>query len=250
MQQMQMYQQMQQLQFFPQNFGLLRNEFFHQVNHNMNVSLLGNTMQQLQQLQLQQKAAAASVASLGHGAALNIMQELKAQQEALINQFILACKHVNDPTVVDPAILGASSSSGVPTVGNNNSTKTSQSGSIWGEMPPPQQPPVPPQQRVSPSGVTPPSSMSPLNSLIASQASHLAAMLGGGVDSATAAALIAQQLSASGVAAGGAQFQMLNDSLIKDKIQALFEQTRKEEERKRKMEEDYQLKVKYVFLDF
>jgi hypothetical protein len=37
--------------------------------------------------------------------------------------------------------------------------------------------------------------------------------------------------------------QMLNDSNVKEKIQALFEQTKKDEERRRKLEEEYKLKV-------
>jgi len=130
--------------------------------------------------------------------------------------------------VVDPAILGASTGP-APTV----ITSTNKSQSIWGDIP----------ARISPNNnnLTPPSSISPLNNLITGQVNHLAAMMGG-VDSVTAAAIIAQQLSANN--GQNAQFPMFNEALIKDKIQALFEQTKKEEERKRKLEEEYQLKVR------
>jgi hypothetical protein len=236
-QQMQLYQQMQQLQFFPQNFNLLRNELIHQVSNNMNMTLLGNTLQQLQQLQIQQKAAVSAVGTLGHNTVLNLMHDLRSQQEALINQFNLTVNasklsgvvNNNDPSVVDPAILGAST---VPAPSVITSTNKSQS--IWGDIP----------ARISPNNnnnLTPPSSISPLNNLITGQVNQLAAMMGG-VDSVTAAAILAQQLSANN--GQNAQFQMLNDALIKDKIQALFEQTKKEEERKRKLEEEYQLKVR------
>ena len=136
----------------------------------------------------------------------------------------------SDPSIVDPAILGASSSGGGPTV----VTTGNKSQSIWGDMP----------ARISPNNavnMTPPTSISPINSLLQSgQANQLAAMIAG-VDNATAAAILAQQLGNAN--AGGAQYQMLNDNVFKNKIQALFEQTKKEEERKRKMEEEYQLKV-------
>ena len=52
---------------------------------------------------------------------------------------------------------------------------------------------------------------------------------------------LAQQLAASGL--GGNNIQMLNESNIKDKLHALFEQTKREEEKRRKLEEEYQLKV-------
>ena len=249
-QQMQMYTQMQQLQFFPQNFNLIRNELVHQVNNNMNMAHLGATLQQLQQLQMQQKAAAASVNNLGQSTVLNLMNELRSQQEALINQFNLTTSSnklmtnsgvVNDPSMVDPAILGASSATSGPTVVTNMSTNKSQS--IWGDIP----------ARISPNNnnnnntntnLTPPTSISPnINLIQSSQANQLAAMIAG-VDSATAAAILAQQLTNSG--ANPNQFQMLNDNLIKNKIQVLFEQTKKEEERKRKMEEEYQLKVDFL----
>ena len=233
MQQIQLYQLMSQSPIFPQNFNLLRNQIVHQISNNMNMSLLGNILQQLQQLQMQQKAAAASVNTLGQSAVLGIIHELRSQQEALINQFSLTTNAsklgnvVNDPTVVDPAILGASTGPAPTIITNSNKSQ-----SIWGDI----------STRISPNNnLTPPTSISPMNNLIAGQVNHLAAMMGG-VDSVTAAALIAQQLQANN--GQNAQFQMLNDALIKDKIQALFEQTKKEEERKRKMEEEYHLKVR------
>lgn len=105
-------------------------------------------LQQMQQIQLQQKAAAASVNTIGVAQATNLMNDLRLQQEALMSQ--LAGKQVlpqqqqqlpqqqaqklsgpqqqqqqqqraqfNDPTSIDPAILDAG--------------LTSQS--IWGDMP-------------------------------------------------------------------------------------------------------------------
>lgn len=222
-QQMQVYQQMSQLQFFPQNFALFRNEIIHQVSNNMNMSHLGSTLAQLQQLQLQQKAAASSVTTLGHNTVLSIMHDLRSQQETLINQFsnITNKLGANDPSIVDPAILGASTSA--PSIITSNKSQ-----SIWGDIP----------NRISPQQqITPPNSISPINNLNVNQ---LAAMIG--IDSATAAAIIAQQLG--NTSSTNQLGQMLNDTLIKDKIQALFEQTKKDEERKRKMEEEYQVKLK------
>lgn len=101
-------------------------------------------LQQLQQIQLQQKAAAASVNTIGVAQATSLMNDLRLQQEALMTQ--LAGKQIpqqqqqlpqqaqklpgpqqqqqqraqfNDPTSIDPAILDAG--------------LTSQS--IWGDMP-------------------------------------------------------------------------------------------------------------------
>ncbi len=130
LQQMQLFQQMQHLQFFPQNFNNLRSELAHQANNNMNIGSINAMMQQLLQLQLQQKNLAASVGSLGPIAVQNLMQELRSQQESLINQFSLANnqnsnnnvnnqKNPNDPAIIDPAILGASN----------------KSQSIWGDVP-------------------------------------------------------------------------------------------------------------------
>ena len=122
LQQMQLFQQMQHLQFFPQNFNNLRSELAHQANNNMNMGSINAMMQQLLQLQLQQKNLAGSVGSLGPIAVQNLMQELRSQQESLINQFAMANnqnsgninvnnsnqKNSNDPGIIDPAILGAS----------------------------------------------------------------------------------------------------------------------------------------------
>lgn len=55
---------------------------------------------------------------------------------------------------------------------------------------------------------------------------------------AAAAALLAQQLTNVNSLQAS-----LGDNSIKDKLQALFDQTKKEEERRRKLEEEYQLKV-------
>ena len=94
------------------------------------MSNLGAMLQQLQQLQLQQKAAAASVNNLGTNAVLNIMHDLKSQQEALINQFNINNNInnnksnnsvLNDPSMIDPAILGSASANKVQ--------------SIWGDTP-------------------------------------------------------------------------------------------------------------------
>jgi hypothetical protein len=39
-----------------------------------------------------------------------------------------------------------------------------------------------------------------------------------------------------------------NSLLIKDKINDLFEQAKKEEEKRRKLEEEYQIRVGYAFI--
>ncbi len=102
---------------------------------------LASILQQLQQLQLQQKTVAASVNSLGASTVYNLMQDLRSQQESLINQLALnpstaamaaavaAASNSNssnassgqnvDPAILDPAILGAA----------NPGSKQSQS--IW-----------------------------------------------------------------------------------------------------------------------
>lgn len=59
------------------------------------------------------------------------------------------------------------------------------------------------------------------------------------VDNPKVAAAVLNQIN------NNTSLQMLNENsvVIKDKIQALFEQTKKEEERRRKLEDEYQVKV-------
>jgi hypothetical protein len=57
--------------------------------------------------------------------------------------------------------------------------------------------------------------------------------------------MLLQQLTASN------QLNLLgndNSLLIKDKINDLFEQAKKEEDKRRKLEEEYQIRVGYAFI--
>lgn len=112
-----------------------------------NVSNLLGLVQQFQQLQFQQKAAATTIGSLSSAQAASLMNELRLQQEALLSQLTASNKtsgsgglvqqqpqpskvqpqqqqraQFNDPTVIDPAILDAGLTSNA-------------SQSIWGDMP-------------------------------------------------------------------------------------------------------------------
>ena len=88
----------------------------------------------------------------------------------------------------------------------------------------------------------PPVSIPPINNLL--QQNHSTngnplATLMSTVDNPKAAAAVLNQIN------NNTSLQMLNENsvIIKDKIQALFEQTKKEEERRRKLEDEYQVKV-------
>ena len=115
----------------------------------MNVNAI---LQQLQQLQLQQKTATAAA-----NPTTNLANDLRIQQESLINQFVLSNSQINpnllnlakqqqqaqllqqqlqqqqrqmadssilnDPSVIDPAILGAS-----------NQQQQVNNQSIWGDI--------------------------------------------------------------------------------------------------------------------
>ena len=87
------------------------------------------------------------------------------------------------------------------------------------------------QQNVS--AVTPPVSISTLNNLTSGSSQNLASNL-------DPTAALAQQLAAASLAGN---MQMLNENNIKEKLHALFEQTKREEEKRRKLEEEYQMKV-------
>ena len=99
------------------------------------MSNIASILQKLQQLQLQKKTVAASVNSIGQNAVFNLMQDLRSQQETLISQLALnnpnaanvaasnAGVSQNDPSIIDPAILGAA--------GVSNSNKPQ---SIWGDV--------------------------------------------------------------------------------------------------------------------
>ena len=222
---------------------------------------LGNLVQQLQHLQLQQQQNSANVP---------LTQDLRSQQEAIINQFLatntsnqqaktnmISPKSLPD---IDPAILGAQS-------GINSNTNTSSSSgvtsSIWGDM-------NNGATRISPStnvlNTSPPIplSISPMSNLLqqqqqqqvnklnASSFAQVAANLDTSVLNTNAANLLQQIQALNNLNTNNQSnqsilninntLQMLNDNSIKDKIHSLFEQTKKEEERRRKLEE-IQLKV-------
>ncbi len=263
LQQLQMLQQMQQLQYFPQNFNLLRNELTQNIN-NISSNNLGLILQQLQQLQLQQK----TINQLPANTMANMMQDMRNQQEALINQISVNTSNskslgsniannkipsagstsnnqanaMHDQKIIDSAILGGAS--------NSNSSTNTKTQSIW-DIP-----------GISPIGVgmgaksntTPPiSTISPLdqNRLIQQQQQHsntFASMVGS-AQMSSAAMGAANQLPLSLQKSNDNNnnaMQILNENMmIKDKIQALFEQTKKEEEKRRKLEEDYKLRVSF-----
>jgi hypothetical protein len=98
----------------------------------MNMNNLALIIQQLQQLQIQQNNAAASVNTLGPLATYNIMNDIRAQQEQLINKYTLSKQQQQQNiqlassagsskistdtgstplTDIDPAILGAAPAS-------------------------------------------------------------------------------------------------------------------------------------------
>ena len=88
LQQMQLFQRLQQMQPMPQNINLLRNELSGNMQQNNNsMASLGGVLQQLQQLQLQQNAALAAANSLGPATASQIIQDIRSQQEMIISQF-------------------------------------------------------------------------------------------------------------------------------------------------------------------
>ena len=230
-----------------------------QTTNNANINSI---LQQLQQLQLQQQQNPAN---------LTLIQDIRSQQEALITQF-LATNNSNKQQAsslispasmpdIDPAILGASNVNGGREAGVSSS-----SSSIWGDMNNASNRISPPNNNVLITSPPIPLSISPINNLIQQQQqqqqhqsvnknmssfAQVAANLDNSMLNPNTASLVQQIQALNTMNNSNGQnnlinlntLQMLNDNNIKDKIQMLFEQTKKEEERRRKQEE-YQLKVR------
>jgi len=101
-----------------------------------NMTNVLSLLQQIQQIQLQQKAAAAASSTMGVAQNSALVNDLRSQQESLMNQLASSQKAIsqaqqqkqsrgqfNDPTSIDPAILDA------------GLTSVNASQSIWGDMP-------------------------------------------------------------------------------------------------------------------
>ena len=234
------------------------------------MSVLGGVLQQLQQLQLQQNAALAATASLGPTTAYQIINDIRSQQETLINQYAASTNsnnnnnnsnnnsannnnsnqlnnlhhnlmnkqhHSSSLPDLDPAILGAA---------------PSKPQSIWGDMTGSRQSPIttgglnptpPPIQQ----SISPMSNLGQQNSSSTSSLNSNNNQLGQFNPNNIESNLLAQQLreftNNNGSASNANMINlMMNDNNIKDKIQRLFEQTKIEEERRRKQDE-YQQKV-------
>lgn len=231
------------------------------------MSNLGGVLQQLQQLQLQQNAALAATASLGSTTAYQIIHDIRSQQENLINQhtnnnnnnnsaagnnnnnnnltnlhhnLINKQHHSSSLPDLDPAILGAA---------------PSKPQSIWGDMAGSRQSPI----TTGGLNPTPPpiqQSVSPLSNLAQQNSSSTSSLnsnnnqLGQFNPNNIDSNLLAQQLrefsNNNGSATNANMINlMMSDNNIKDKIQRLFEQTKLEEDRRRKQDE-YQQKVKNI----
>lgn len=261
--QMQLFQRLQQMQLMPGNINLLRNELISQPQSASSMTNLGGVLQQLQQLQLQQNAALAAAVNLGPTTASQIIHDIRSKQEALINQFastnntsnnnqntgnsnlnnlhqnLINKQHHSSLPDLDPAILGAA---------------PSKSQSIWGDMTGSRQSPVT-VQGLNPTPPPNQQSISPINNLVQAQSNSSSSsslnnnQLGQFVQNNLDTNLIAQHIrdfSASNSNGNSNANNMINlmmsDTNIKNKIQRLFEQTKQDEERRRKQEE-YQMKV-------
>ena len=218
---------------------------------------LGSVLQQLQKLQIQQNAATAAVATLGPAAVSSIILDIRSQEEALINQFILSNNssnvnnillnkhqqqqqqhhHISMPDL-DPAILGAAPSK--------------PQSSIWGDI-------AMARQGGLNAAASPIPSISPINNhMHASNSSSNLNQMTQFVQNNLESSLLAQQMNnlnnnnnnnGQSNSTNNMLNLMLNENNIKDKIQQLFEQTKKEEERRRKQEE-YQQKVIDIHISF
>jgi hypothetical protein len=206
---------------------------------------------------------------------LPLIQDIRSQQEALIAQF-LASNNSNKQQAsnlispasmpdIDPAILGASNVNGGRESGGG--AVSSSSSSIWGDMNNGPSRISPPNNNVLNTSPPIPLSISPINNLIQQQQQHqqqqqsvnksmssfaqVAASLENSILNPNTSSLVQQIQALNTMNNSNGQnniinlntLQMLSDNNIKDKIQMLFEQTKKEEERRRKQEE-YQLKVR------
>ncbi|CAF1027931.1 unnamed protein product [Brachionus calyciflorus] len=102
------------MQQMSQNNNLLTAHLSSQQNSGLSNSNLNSIIQQIQQIQLQQKAAVASLSTLGVNAVAAILQELRNKQEALISQ-------INITKQNSPIINNLLQNSIKPTNCNNNS---------------------------------------------------------------------------------------------------------------------------------